>query len=319
MNHCFAALCAAVLLTSGVATAQDFPTKPVKVIVPYQAGGGLDMMCRTIVDKVSESLRQPFVVENRVGGAGTIGAAAVAHAAPDGYTILCSNNSEITLAQFVIAKLPYDPERDLAPVTMAVRQTVVLAANPAVPATDVRQLLDLTRKQPVTYSTSGIGSNLHLAMEMFSASANAPFVHVPYKGAASLVTDTVAGHVQLAVINLAPLVQHIRDQRLRPMLVFQSERNPAIPDVPTAKEAIGVEVIAPSWFGFSAPAKTPAPIVEKLDQEIRKALADPAVKSKLSQVYMDIVALPSARFLDEIRKERALNAKLVRQFDIKPE
>jgi tripartite-type tricarboxylate transporter receptor subunit TctC len=313
------AVAIALLAAAAHAAAQDYPTRPVKVIVPYQAGGGLDMMCRVIGEKLAEYLHQPFVVENKVGGAGTIGAAAVAHAPPDGYTILCNNNSEITLAQFVIAQLPYDPERDLAPVTMAVKQTVVLVANPSVPANDIKQLLEVTRKQPLSYATSGIGSNLHLAMEMFSAAANAPFVHVPYKGAAGLVTDTLAGHVQLAVINLAPLVQYIREKKLRPLMVFQPERNAAIADVPTAKEAVGVDVVAASWFGFGAPAKTPRPIVEKLDVAIRKALSDPAVKAKLSAVYMDIVALPSDRFAEEIRQERALNASLVKRFGIKPE
>jgi tripartite-type tricarboxylate transporter receptor subunit TctC len=320
MKATLALFVATVALVGAVAaSAQDYPTKPVRVVVPYQAGGGLDMMCRTIGDRLAEYLKQPFVVENRIGGAGTIGAAAVAQSAPDGYTILCGNNSEITLAQFVIAKLPYDPDRDFAPIAMAVKQTVVLVAHPAVPATDMKQLIDLTRKQPQTYATSGIGSNLHLAMEMLSAEAKAPFVHVPYKGAAGLVTDNVAGHVSLAVINLAPLVQHIREKKLRPLLVFQPERNPAIPDVPTTKEAAGVDVRAASWFGFLAPAQTPRPIVATLEREIRRALADSAVKAKLGQVNMEVVAMPSAEFADAIRKERTENGALVKRFNIKPE
>jgi tripartite-type tricarboxylate transporter receptor subunit TctC len=319
MRPLLALLAAVALVLAPAALAQDYPNKPVRIIDPYQAGGGLDMMCRTIAQKLSAQLNQPFVVENRVGAAGTIGAAAVAHAAPDGYTIGCHNNSEITLAQFVIGKLSYDAERDLTPITMAVKQTVVLVANPSVPAKDMKQLLELTRRQPVSYATSGIGSNLHLAMEMFAANAKAPFVHVPYKGAAGLVTDTLAGQVQLAVINLAPLVQYIRDGKLRPLMVFQTERNPSIPDVPTAREVIGVDVVAPSWFGFSAPGSTPRPIIEKLDREIRQALSDPAVRSRLAQVDMRVVALPTAEFAEEIKKERALNAELVKRFDIKPE
>jgi tripartite-type tricarboxylate transporter receptor subunit TctC len=305
------------LIGAAPALAQDYPAKPIKIVVPYQAGGGLDMMCRTIAEKLSEYLKQPFIVDNRVGGAGTIGAANVAHSAPDGYTILCGNNSEITLAQYVIAKLPYEPERDFAPIAMAVKQTVLLVANPSVPAHDMKQLIELTRRQPQTYATSGIGSNLHLAMEMLSAEAKAPFIHVPYKGAAGLVSDNVAGHVSLAVINLAPLVQHIQERKLRPLLVFQSERNPAIPDVPTAKEAAGVDVLAASWFGFLAPAQTPRAIVAKLEREILRALAESAVKAKLGQVYMDVAALPAAEFAEIIRKERAENGALVRRFNIK--
>ena len=276
------------------------------------------MMCRTISDRLGEYLKQPFIVDNKVGG-GTIGAAIVAQSPPDGYTVLCGNNSEMTLAQFVIANLPYDPERDFVPIMMAVKQTVVLAAHPSLPAADMKQVLEMTRKQPIAYATSGIGTNLHLAMEMLSAETHAPFSHVPYKGAASLVTDNVAGHIPLAVINLAPLAQHIRDKKLRPLLVFQSERNPAIPDVPTAKEATGVDVAAASWFGFQAPAKTPPAIVATLEREIRRALADPGVKIKLNAVNMEIAAMPSAEFAEVIRKERALNATLVKRFNMKPE
>ena len=320
MKSWLAALAVGVgLLAAASATAPSYPAKPVRVVNPYQAGGGLDMMCRTISDRLGEYLKQPFIVDNKVGGGGTIGAAIVAQSPPDGYTVLCGNNSEMTLAQFVIANLPYDPERDFVPIMMAVKQTVVLAAHPSLPAADMKQVLEMTRKQPIAYATSGIGTNLHLAMEMLSAETRAPFSHVPYKGAASLVTDNVAGHIPLAVINLAPLAQHIRDKKLRPLLVFQSERNPAIPDVPTAKEATGVDVAAASWFGFQAPAKTPPAIVATLEREIRRALADPGVKVKLNAVNMEIAAMPSAEFAEVIRKERALNATLVKRFNMKPE
>jgi tripartite-type tricarboxylate transporter receptor subunit TctC len=319
MNALRVVVTVAALAAWSYAGAQDYPSKPVRVVVPYQAGGGLDMMCRTVTQKVADALHQPFVIENKVGAAGTIGASFVAHAAPDGYTIMCGNNSEVTLAQFIIAGLPYDPARDLAPITMAVRQTLVLVANPSVPAQDMKQLLELTRKQPVTYATSGIGSNLHLAMEMFAANAHAPFVHVPYKGAAGLVVDTLSGQVQLAVINLAPVIGYIHDKKLRPLMVFQDTRNPAVPDVPTAKEVIGIDVFAPSWFGFTAPAKTPTPLVAKLDAAIRQALSEASVRAKLAQVDMQIVGMPAADFGVAIGSERAMNARLVKQFGIKPE
>ena len=312
-------LAGAAFFTAAAAAAQSYPTKPVRVIDPYQAGGGLDMLCRTIAERLGEYLKQPFVVENKIGGGGTIGAAQVAQSPPDGHTILCGNNSEITLAQFVIANLPYEPERDFVPLVMAVKQTVVLSAHPSLPVTDMKQLLEMTRKQPISYATSGIGTNLHLAMEMLSAETHAPFTHVPYKGAASLVTDNVGGHVPLSVINLAPLAQHFQTKRLRPLMVFQAERNPALPDVPTAKEATGVEVIAASWFGFLAPAKTPPSIIATLEREIRRALAEPSVKAKLEQVNMEVVALPSAEFGEAIRRERALNSVLVKRFNIKAE
>lgn len=301
------------------AQAQTYPSQPVRVITPYQAGGGLDMMCRTIAERLGERLGQPVVVENRVGAGGTIGAAAVARAPPDGYTLLCGNNSEITLAQFVLSGLPYDPDREFAALTMAVRQTVVLVAHPSVPAADVKQLFALTRKKPLSYAHPGVGTNLHLAMEMLAAEANAPFNPVPYKGAASLVTDVLAGHVPLAIINLAPLVQYIGNGKLRPLLVFQPERNPSIPDVPTAKEVLGVDVNAASWFGFLAPARTPAEIRARLDHELRGALAEPAVRAKLGQFQMQVVGMSAAEFAEAIKRERALHASLVKRFNIKPE
>lgn len=313
----FAVSAAFALAAALPAAAQTFPSRPVRVINPYQAGGGLDMMCRAIAEQVAKSMGQPFVVENRAGGGGTIGAAAVAQAPPDGHTILCANSAEITLTQFVMAKLPYDPEADFAPLTMAVRQTVLLAAHPGMPAAGMKQLIELTRRTPLSYAHSG--TNLYLAMEMFAAEANAPFTAVAYKGAAGLVTDVLAGHVPLVVINLAPLVQHIAAGKLRALMVYQAERNPKLPEVPTAKEVIGIDVVAGSWFGLLAPAKTPPAIRNRLDQEIRRALAEPAVKARLAQAEMQVVALPAGEFAEAIRRERALHSDLVKRFNIKPE
>ena len=309
----------ALFFSASCCIAQDYPTRPIKVIVPYPAGGGLDMMCRTVVDKVAAALGQPFIVDNRGGGSGTIGASLVAKAPPDGYTIMCGNNSEITLLPLIMKGLGYDPERDFAPLTMAVRQTVVLVANPSVPASDAKELLALTRKAPLSYGHTGVGGTIHIAIEQFSADGKAPFVHVPYKGAAPLVNDLIAGHVPLTALNLAPLAPHIRDKKLKPLVVFQSERHPLLPDVPTAREVIGVDVISHSWFGFTAPAKVSADIRARLDREIQRALADPAVRGKLSGVHMEVVGMPAEAFAEYQRKERAYFAALVKRFDYKAE
>jgi tripartite-type tricarboxylate transporter receptor subunit TctC len=311
------ALCCAALTVH--ASAQEYPNRPIKVIVPYPAGAGLDMMCRTVLEKVSTSLGQPIVVDNRGGGGGTLGAAMVAKAAPDGYTFMCGNNSEVTLSPMVIKGLPYDPERDFAPLTMAIRQTVVLVATPSVPAANAKELLALTRKTPLSYAHTGVGGTIHIAMEQFSADAKAPFVHVPYKGAAQLITDLLGGHVALTALNLAPLAQHIRDKKVKPLLVFQTERHPLLPDVPTAKEVMGTDVVSHSWFGFTAPAKVPADIRARLDREIRAALNDPAVRAKLTGVHMEIMAMPADEFAEYQRKERAYFAALVKRFDYKAE
>jgi len=315
-------LCAILAMLS-IATvkataAESYPSHSVRVIVPYQAGGGLDMMCRSIMAEVGKRLKQPFVIENRTGASGTIGASEVARAAPDGYTLLCANNSEVTLAPFMMKDLPYSPERDLAPITMAVTQTIALLANSAVPADNIKQLFELSRKKPLLYATPGKGTNLELAMRMLSDEAHVPFNDVPYRGAAGLVTDVLAGHVPLAIINLAPVLPYIASKNLRPLLVFQSKRNPTLPDVPTTKEAVGVDIPAYSWFGFLAPAQTPVAIRSKLDQEIRRALAQPAVAEKLEKVHMDVVALPSAKFAEAIKQERAYYASIVQRFNLRP-
>ncbi len=309
----------ALLVCTTSALAQDYPSRPVKVVVPYPAGGGLDMMCRSIAEKLATAMGQPFVVENRAGGSGTIGAGFVAKATPDGYTIMCGNNSEITLLPLIMKGLVYDPERDFAPLTMAVRQAVMLVANASVPAADAKELLALTRKAPLSYGHTGIGGTIHIAIEQFSADGKVPLVHVPYQGAAPLVNDVLAGHVPLTALNLAPLAAHIRDKKLRPLVVFQSERHPLYPEVPTAREVIGVDVISHSWFGFTSPAKVPADIRSRLDREIQRALADPAVRAKLSAVHMEVMAMPADAFADYQRKERAYFAGLVKRFNYKAE
>jgi tripartite-type tricarboxylate transporter receptor subunit TctC len=307
----------ALLFTAVCATAQDYPNRPVKVIVPYPAGGGLDMMCRTVVDKVATAMGQPFVVDNRAGGSGAIGAGIVAKAPADGYTIMCGNNSEITLLPLIIKGLLYDAERDFAPLTMAVKQTVVLVANASVPVMDAKELIALTRKTPLSYGHTGVGGTIHIAIEQFSADGKVPFVHVPYKGAAPLMNDLLAGHVPLTALNLAPLSAYIREKKLRPLVVFQTERHPMLPDVPTAREVIGVDVISHSWFGFTSPAKVPADIRARLDKELQRALSDPAVKAKLSAVHMEVVGMPADAFADYQRKERAYFAGLIKRFDYK--
>lgn len=232
-----------VVATTG-ALAQSFPTRSIRMVVPYSAGGGLDMMCRTVAERMAQAVRQPVVVDNRVGASGTIGTAAVAKSAPDGHTIHCGTNSEITLA---------------------------------------------------------------------------PFEGVPYKGAANSVTDVLGGHIKLAMLNLAPVHQHLRDGRLKALAVFQPERSAALPDVPTVREIVGADVQAPSWFGFFAPAGLPADGRARLVQELRAALADPAVRAKLAGATMEVMGMASAEFAEIVRRERASNEALVRRFGVRPE
>ena len=315
--------CAAALLggIGGSAAAQDFPSAPVKTIVPYAAGAGLDMMCRVVSEKLAQYLGHPVVVENRAGAAGTIGAGVVANGSADGHTVLCANNSEITLAQHILPKIPFVPERDLAPLVMAVRQTVVLVANPRVLAAgDMRQVIAMTRQTPLAYGHSGTGNNLYMAMAMFSAEGKVPFIPVAYKGAAPAIADTVAGHIPMTIANVAPFVGHFKEGRLKPLMVFQGERTPALPDVPTAREVIGTDVRAASWFGFFVQSRTSADIRRRLEDGIRRALGEATVRDKLQAAHMDIAAdLPTDQFARLITEERAYHATLVKRFDIKAE
>ncbi|NYT64019.1 tripartite tricarboxylate transporter substrate binding protein [Alcaligenaceae bacterium] len=303
--------------TGPTVAAESFPSKPVHVIVPYQSGGGLDMMCRVIAAQLEKQLGQSFVVENRTGAAGTIGTRMVVRSEPDGHTILCGNNSEITLAPFMMQDIGYDPQRDLVPITMAVKQTLILIAHPSLEAKNLAQLIELAKKSPLSYGTSGKGSSLHLPMLMLAHVANAPFVDVPYRGAAGLITDLLAGHIPLAVVNLAPIADHISSNRLRPIAVFTETRNPSLPDVQTVKETLGVEVPAYSWFGLLAPANIPKDRLEILDENIRKALSQDSVRSALERVHMEVVAMPSEAFKQAVEQEREFYAKLTARFDLK--
>jgi len=309
------------LLTSVAGSyAQSYPTKPVRIIVSYGAGGGVDLMARMVAAKLQERMGQPFVVENRAGASGTIGAAAVANAAPDGYTILAGGNPEMTVLPHMLNNLPYDPQRDLAPITLAANVPSVVVVHPSLQVKNLRELLDLAHAKPVPFGTPGRGTPMHLAMEMINATEKTQFVHVPYKGGGPATNDVVGGQVGMAIINAPPLLPHIRAGRIKPLAIMQPERSPLLPEVPTFKEASGLDnVLATAWFAFFAPAKTPRDILQRLETEIRAVLEDPATKSRLVQGGMDVWALPSDRFAEQIRVESAYYEKAIRQLGVKPE
>jgi tripartite-type tricarboxylate transporter receptor subunit TctC len=316
-------ICVLVLALLGAAAgchAQGYPAKPVRIIVSYGAGGGVDLMARMVAAKLQERMGQPFVVENRAGAAGTIGAAAVAKAAPDGYTILAGGNPEVTILPHMLSNLPYDPQRDLAPITLAANVPSVLVVHPSLDVKSVRELLELAHAKPVPYGTPGRGTPMHLAMEMINASEKTQFVHVPYKGGGPATNDVVGGQVGMAIINAPPLLPHIRAGRIKALAIMQAERSPLLPDVPTFKEASGMDnVLATAWFAFFAPAKTPHDILQRLEAEIRATLEEPATKARLVQGGMDIWALPSERFAQQIRAESAYYEKAIKQFGVKPD
>ena len=304
------------VLAAGHALAQ-YPVKPVRMVVPYPPGGGADVLARVVARSLSEQLGQQFVVDNRPGAAGTIGAAQVAAASADGYTLLAGGNPELTLMPHILTKLTYDPLRDLAPLVLATYAPAVVVVPASSNAKSMKELFEQAKKTPVPYGSPGRGTPMHIAMEIVNANAGTQFSHVPYKGGGPATQDVLGGQIGMAIINLPPLLAHLRAGKLRALAVMQDERSPQLPDVPTMREALGAGAVsAPSWFAFSAPAKIPRDVAIKLESEIRKTLGMESVRTTLAQAGMDVAALPAERFVAIMRAESAFNADAIKRFKL---
>ena len=292
--RCFhlAALAAATLLHAGVAAAQAFPAKPLRWVVAYAPGGGSDQLARTVAAQLSTQLGQQVIVENRPGGATVIAAELVARAPADGYTIFTSDNGTLIYNTALFKRLPYDPQKDFAPVGLMARFPLILAANPASGYANARQLVEAIRKSPgkLSYASPGIGSPHHLAMEMLKERAKLEVEHVAYKGAAPAVQDVVGGQVPLMVVDTASGLPMLRAGRLKPMAVFSRTRLPSLPDVPTLMELGLTDIEAFAWQGMVVPAATPADVVGKLSTELRRAIESPAVKARLQEIGLETIA-----------------------------
>src|SRR6476661_505969 len=261
------------------AAAQSYPVKPVRVINPFAPGGGLDLALRPVLQKMSESLKQPFVVENRAGAAGSIGTEMVAKSPPDGYTLVGATTGTITINPSTYARLPYDPIRDLAPVTSVGSASFVLVTHPSLAVGDIRELVALAKRRPgeLTLGSPGYGGINHVAGEYFSQLTGVRFTHVPFKGSAPMLTDIMGGHVMLAFDSTQATLPHIRAGKLRAMGIAAAKRSPIAPEIPTVLESGGPAMAVASWYGLLAPAGTPRDIAMKLHAEVVKALAAPDV------------------------------------------
>lgn len=267
---------------SGVAQAQGWPAKSVRFIVPFPPGGATDVAARAVSDKLSQALGQQFVIENRAGASGAIGAAEVARAAPDGYTILFAADPVTTL-HLVMKSVPYDTLRDFAPITQVTTQPLAVAAHSSVPVKNVQELVALVKSQPGKYSFahSGIGTGQHLSGELLKKLAGIDMVHVPYKGGGPAVTDLVAGQVPLAVLGSTPLIPHHKSGRIKILAFTSKDRFPTMPDVPTLHESGFPGFDTGQWLGLLGPRGTPAEVVNLLYAETRKALALADVRERL--------------------------------------
>jgi tripartite-type tricarboxylate transporter receptor subunit TctC len=290
----------------------------VRVIVPVAPGGGADTMARLVAQNLPERLGQTFVVDNRPGAAGTIGLHTAARAAADGYTIAIISNSAAASSSMHGARLPYDLVKDFSPVIQAARQPFVMLAHPAVPATTTRQLIDLAKVKPgaLHYGTAGTGGIQHLTGLLFSAMAGVQLTHVPYKGGALALTDLIGGQIQTAFIVYLTARPHIASGRVRALGVTSLKRSAALPDIPAIAETVpGFEV--DTWFGFLAPARTPAAIVSQLNREISFALRQPDIRERLALEASEVVAGSPQDFGNLIVLEIAKWEKVIQQFNVK--
>ena len=280
-----AAAAALLLSTAGtplLAQEAAFPTRPVRFIVPYAAGGTTDLVARTVGARMAQTLGQPVVIENRAGAGGNIGMDAVAKAAPDGYTVGMGAISTNALNPHIYKKMPFDPRKDFTPVGLLGQSTIVLEAGPGLPVKTVAELLAHARQHPgVPYATAGAGTSMHLAGVLFAQMSRTEWVHVPYKGSAPLITDLIAGQVPVAFDNLPASLPHIQAGKLRALAVAGSRRSPALPDVPTLAEAGLPGYAVEPWFGVYGPAGLPPAVAQRLEKALQEAMADPAVEARL--------------------------------------
>ena len=293
-----------------------FPSKPIHLIVPYPPGSGTDIVGRILAQKLSESWGQPVLVENRPSAGAIVGVDAVAKAAPDGYTIGIGDTGPLALNPALYAKLPYDPIRDLAPVTLIANLPFILVVNPAVPASNLAQLIALAKKRPgqINYASVGNGSAVHLATELLKTRAGISLVHIPYKGSAGALASVVSGDTSLMFVNLLSSSQLVKSGKLRALAVGSSKRIGAEPDLPTVAEAGVAGYEFQAWFGVVAPAGTPAPIIDKLNQELRRIIALPEVRDRLSsQGGMEVTGSSPEAFSALIRSEIERWGRQVRQ------
>jgi tripartite-type tricarboxylate transporter receptor subunit TctC len=301
------------------AVADTWPTRPVKWIVPYPPGGSTDILARIVGQKLSERLAQPVLIENKAGAGGNIGTDYVAKSAPDGYTIVMANIGPISINQSLYRSLPYNPEKDLAPITMLMSVPNLLVANPKFPAKSVKELIQFARNQPnpVNYATPGVGTSLHLAGELFAASAGIPLTHVAYKGSAPGLSDTMAGHIPVMFDNMPSALQMVKTGKLRALAITSSQRSALLPEVPTVAESglPGYEVAG--WFGVMAPASTPQPIIARLHAEFAAILQMPEIHAKILEMGGIISGAGPEPFGKFIRAETAKWQKVVQGANIK--
>ncbi len=307
-----------LLACSGPALAQSYPAKPIRIIVPFPAGGPTDTQARWAAQRLNQAWGQPVVVENRAGAGGLTGTDLVAKATPDGYTLVGGNPGPLTVAPSIRPRMPYQPERDFAPITLLATASSMLCVHPSVPAKNVRELIALARAQPgkINFASPGVGTVGHFGLELFNHMAGVKITHVPYKGAAQYVVDLLAGHIDMASIQIAQGAPYVREGRLRALGVSKLKRAPQLPDVPTVDEQGVKGYQSINWVGLLAPAGTPREVIAKINAELAAGLRSPA-GDVLTQTGFDIAALGPEDYAEFLRAETAKWAKVAKAANIK--
>jgi len=312
-------ICAGLMLAlPAQVPAQDYPTKPVRFIVPLAAGGGMDTVARGLAQKLGESLGQAIVVDNRGGGGGSIGAEMAVAAAPDGYTVIMMSATAV-IRPLMYQKTGYDLARDFVPVSQVTAQPYVLTVHPSLPIKSVRELVAYAKANPakLNYASAGQGSLIHLASELFNSTAGIKTVHVPYKGIGAAYPDLIAGHVQMVFASIVSVQPHVRAQRLRALAVSSAQRAKAQPDWPTVAEAGIPGYAVTQWYGVFVPARTPRAIVERLNREIVKTVHEPDLTGRFAADGAEAVGSARQEFAAHIRAEHDKWSKVIRATGIK--
>jgi tripartite-type tricarboxylate transporter receptor subunit TctC len=302
------------------AHAQDYPVRPVRVVVPFSAGGPNDIIARLVAQKLSEALGQQFVVDNRPGAGGNLGTDSVAKAPPDGYTLLSAGPGSLIMNP-LLNKVPYDTARDFAPVSLMATAPNVLVVHPSVPATSVKELIDLARAQPgrLNYASAGTGSSAHFAVALFAAMARVELAHVPYRGTGPGINDLVGGQVQLAIFGIPPVLPHVKMGRLRALGVTGKRRSPELPEVPTIDEAGVPGYEMNPWYGLLAPAGTPRAIVSRLSAEVSKIVHAAEMREKLAAQGAEPAGGTPEDYAAVIQADTAMWARVIKEIGIKVE
>jgi tripartite-type tricarboxylate transporter receptor subunit TctC len=296
------------------ALAQAYPSKPVTIVVPWPPGGPSDIAARPMAKGLGDELKQTFVIDNRGGAGGNIGTALVTKAAPDGYTLLITSSAPIVINPSLYRQMPFDPSKDLAPITNLLRVPLILVVHPSVPAKNLKELVAHVngQKGKIQYASAGNGTPQHLTAELFKSTAKLDMIHVPYKGSAPAITDLVGGHVPIMFDSAIAILPHIKSGKVRAIAITSAKRSAALPDVPTFAEAGMPGFESYAWYGFFAPARTPPDIISKLNTTARKVMESPEWQRVLADTGSENVGESPEQFAAFIKAEAAKWAKVVK-------